>query len=94
MNAFAAYGWIATLAFADAMKAAVAEHGINGITRATLLDGIKSLTAFDAGGMVGTVDIANHKLSRCTLLTQFTNDKFVRCGRRRRARSTARRRTT
>jgi hypothetical protein len=78
VNAFAAYGWIATLAFADAMKAAVAEHGINGITRAALLDGIKSLTTFDAGGMVGTVDIANHKLSRCTLLTQFTNDKFVR----------------
>lgn len=78
VNAFAAYGWIATLAFADAMKATVAEHGINGITRASLLDGIKTLTAFDAGGMVGTVDIANRKLSQCTLLTQFTNDKFVR----------------
>src|SRR4029078_818250 len=78
VNACAAYGWIATLSFADAVKSAVAEHGINGLTRSALLDGIKSLTAFDAGGMVGTVDIANHKLSRCTLLTQFTDDKFVR----------------
>jgi hypothetical protein len=78
VNAFAAYGWVATLAFADAAKWAVAEHGINGITRATLLEGIGTLTKFDAGGMLGTVDLANHKLSSCTLLTQFTNDTFVR----------------
>jgi hypothetical protein len=78
VNAFAAYGWVATLAFADAMKAAVTKHGVNGITRATLLEGIQTLTKFDAGGMLGTVDIANHTLSSCTLLTQFTNDNFVR----------------
>ena len=78
VNAFAAYGWVATLAFADAVKAAVADHGVNGLTRTTLLEGIKTLTKFDAGGMLGTVDIANHTLSSCTLLTQFTNDKFVR----------------
>jgi hypothetical protein len=78
VNAFAAYGWVATLAFADAVKAAVADHGVNGITRATLLEGIKTLTKFDAGGMLGTVDLANHTLSECTLLTQFTNNKFVR----------------
>jgi hypothetical protein len=78
VNAFAVYGWSATLAFADAVKAAVAKHGINGITRATLLEGIQTLTKFDAGGMLGTVDVANHVLSSCTLLTQFTNDEFVR----------------
>lgn len=78
VNAFAAYGWVATLAFADAVEAAVADHGVNGLTRMTLLAGIKTLTEFDAGGMLGTVDIANRTLSKCTLLTQFTNDKFVR----------------
>jgi hypothetical protein len=78
VNAFAAYGWVATLAFAEAVKAAEAKHGINGITRASLLEGIGTLTKFNAGGMLGTVDIANHKLSACTLLTQFTHDKFVR----------------
>ena len=46
--------------------------------RAALLEGIQTLTKFDAGGMLGTVDIANRTLSSCTLLTQFTNDKFVR----------------
>jgi predicted ATPase len=56
----------------------VAKHGINGITRSTLLEGIGTLTKFDAGGMLGTVDMAHHRLSACTLLTQFTNNKFVR----------------
>jgi hypothetical protein len=37
VNAFAAYGWLSTLAFADAMKSAVKQHGINGITRSALL---------------------------------------------------------
>jgi hypothetical protein len=78
VNAFAVYGWSATLAFADAVKAAVAKHGINGITRTTLLEGIQTLTEFDAGGMLGTVDVANHVLSSCTLLTQFSDDEFVR----------------
>ena len=78
VNAFAAYAWVSTLAFADAMKAAVAKHGLNGITRSAVLEGLRTLTAFDAGGMLGTVDIANRKISPCTLLTQFKNDKFVR----------------
>ena len=78
VNAFAAYGWVATLAFAQAIEAAVEQHGINGITRANLLEGIGTLTEFDAGGMLGQVDIANHTLSSCTLLTQFRNDNFVR----------------
>jgi len=78
VNAFAAYGWVATLAFADATKAAVTKHGINGITRSSVFGGLRTLTAFDAGGMLGKVDIADHKISPCTLLTQFKNNKFVR----------------
>jgi hypothetical protein len=78
VDAFAAYGWVATMAFADAVKATVAKAGVNGLTRAALFDGIKTLTKFNAGGMYGTVDIADHKITPCTLLTQFKNDKFVR----------------
>jgi len=77
-DAFAAYGWVATMAFADAVKAVVAKDGVNGLTRKALFDGIKTLTKFDAGGMYGTVDIANHKVTPCTLLVQFKDDKFVR----------------
>jgi len=78
VDAFAAYGWVSTLAFADAVKAVVAKHGINGLTRSSVFEGLQTLTAFDAGGMFGKVDIAHHKLTPCTLLTQFTNNKFVR----------------
>jgi len=78
VNGFAAYGWGATLAFADAVQAAVTKHGINGLTRAAVFEGLGTLTAFDAGGMFGRVDIAHHKVGPCTLLTQFENDKFVR----------------
>jgi len=78
VNGFAAYGWGATLAFADAVEAAVAKRGVNGLTRAAVFEGLETLTAFDAGGMFGRVDIAHRKVGPCTLLTQFENDKFVR----------------
>ena len=77
-DAFAAYGWVATIAFADAVKAVVAKNGVNGLTRTALFDGIKTLTKFDADGMYGTVDLANRKISPCTILEQFKDDKFVR----------------
>ena len=78
VNGFAAYGWGATLAFADAVKAAVAKHGINGLTRSAVFEGLQTLTAFDAGGMFGRVDVAHRRLSPCTLLTRFEDDEFVR----------------
>ena len=43
-----------------------------------MFDGIKTLTKFDAAGMYGTTDIANHKITPCTLLVQFKGDKFQR----------------
>jgi ABC-type branched-subunit amino acid transport system substrate-binding protein len=77
-DAFAAYGWVATMAFAQAVKAVVAKDGVDGLTRSALFAGIKTLTKFDAGGMYGTVDIADHKISPCTILEQFKDDRFVR----------------
>jgi hypothetical protein len=77
-DAFAAYGWVATIAFADAVKAAVAKDGVNGLTRSAVFGGLKTLTKFDADGMYGTVDLADRKISACTLLVQFKDDKFER----------------
>ena len=45
---FAVYAWGPTLAFADATKAAVAKHGLNGITRTTFVEAWSFSTAFDA----------------------------------------------
>jgi hypothetical protein len=75
---FAVYGWVAMLLFADSVNAAVAKDGVNGITRASLLEGTKSVTEFNAGGMFGTVDIANKASSPCTLLMRLVNGKWTR----------------
>jgi hypothetical protein len=73
------YGWASTLAFAEAAKATIARAGVNGLTRANFLEhGVTTLTEFDAGGMVGTVDIANHKPSACTIVLQLQNQQWVR----------------
>jgi hypothetical protein len=78
VNGFAVYGFTSTLAFADALKAAVAKSGVNGITRSAVLDGAKTLTAFDAGGMIGTVNISEKLGTACTMLVQLEKNQWQR----------------
>jgi ABC-type branched-subunit amino acid transport system substrate-binding protein len=79
VDGFAVYGWTATLAFKQAVEAIVKEDGVNGLTRANLLStGIDGLTSFNAGGMVGTVDIKNKVPTPCAALVQLKSGKFVR----------------
>ncbi len=75
---FSVYSWAATLAFADAVKAAVAKDGVNGITRTSLINGIKTLTDFDAGGMVGTHSFRTAAPTGCFVEVQFTKGEWVR----------------
>jgi hypothetical protein len=75
---FSAYAFEATLAFAEAAKAAVAKGGINSITRSTFIDGIKTLTDFDAGGMAGTHSFKDGKTTACFVEVQYKNGKWVR----------------
>jgi Periplasmic binding protein len=75
---FSAYSFAAVLAFAQAIKAVVAQHGINGITRSTALEGIKSLTNFNAGGMVGAHSFKTGKTTPCFAMVQFKSGKWVR----------------
>jgi len=72
------YSWAATLAFADAAKAAVTKGGLNGLTRTSLIDGIKTLTDFDAGGMVGTHSFKTAATTACFVEVQFKSGKWVR----------------
>jgi len=93
-DAFAAYGWVATIAFADAVKAVVATDGVNGLTRSALFTGIKTLTKFDADGMYGTVDPRQPQdlgVHAARAVQERTSS--CGCGRQRPARSTASRRT-
>jgi hypothetical protein len=76
---FSVLAWAAMLAFADAARAVVAKDGVNGLTRKTLLHtGIPTLTHFDAGGMIGAVDIAHKISSPCYLVEQLKGGKYHR----------------
>ena len=78
-DSFSVYGWTATLAFAEAAKAVVEKAGVNALTRENLLhDGIPTLTKFDAGGMIGAVNIAEKVPSACFMIDEFVNGKFAR----------------
>jgi hypothetical protein len=75
---FSAYGWFAGLAFAQAARSAVQQHGENGLTRANLLSAIKGMTDFDAGGMAGKHSFKTAKTTACFVEVQFTGGKWVR----------------
>ena|SRR6516164_7761619 len=78
-DGFAVYGWTATLAFKQALDTIVTKDGVNGITRANFLKtGIDGLTSFNAGGMIGTVDIKDKVPTPCAALVQLKSGKFVR----------------
>ena len=77
-NGFSVFGWVATLAFAQAVNNTVKQKGVNGLTRANLLDALKGLTSFDAGGMFRTVNIGQKIPGPCFLLEQYTGGKFTR----------------
>jgi hypothetical protein len=78
-DGFAVYGWTATLAFKQAVEAIVKKDGVNGLTRANLLGtGIDSLTSFNAGGMIGNVNIKQKVPTPCAALVQLRSGKFVR----------------
>jgi hypothetical protein len=75
---FSAYAWESILAFRDAINAVVAKSGINGITRASTITGIKSLTDFNAGGMAGTHSFKTGRTTNCFVMAQFKSGKWVR----------------
>ncbi len=75
-NAFAVYGFEAVLAFKAA--AASANKSADGLTRASLLTALEGITSFNAGGMVGTVNIGEKVPSSCFMLVQWNKNKFSR----------------
>ena len=75
---FSAYSYAAVLAFADAVNAIVKSDGVNGLTRTALIDAMKGLTDFDAGGFLGTRSFADGKITHCFMVVKFTKGKWVR----------------
>ncbi len=77
-DAFGATGWAAAVLFHQAVDAIVARDGVNGLTRAKLLEELASTKDFDAGGMLATTDIGSRRPSDCYNLLQVRKNKFVR----------------
>jgi ABC-type branched-subunit amino acid transport system substrate-binding protein len=78
VDGFGVWGWAAAIAFQQAMSDLVKAHGVNGVTRTNLLGAVKNIHSFDAGGMVGTTDLANKTVSPCFVLLKWTKHQFVR----------------
>jgi hypothetical protein len=68
--------WVAALLFQDAAAKASANGGT--LSRQSLFDALKQETSFDADGITGPVDIANHQPPGCIVMTQIKKGKFVR----------------
>ena len=78
VSGFGVQAYASGLLVSQAIKQAVKAGGVNNVTRKALFDQLNTIHAFNAGGMIGTTDIANRKVSPCYVLTQVKNGKFVR----------------
>jgi ABC-type branched-subunit amino acid transport system substrate-binding protein len=75
---YGAFAWAAGLAFRQAVDAAVKQHGVNGVTRQNLFTALNQIHDFDAGGLIGSVDLAGRKTTECHVTVQVRNGTFVR----------------
>ena len=73
-----ASAWAAGVLLRDAIESIVARDGVNGVTRAALLDQIKRTHDFDADGMFGHLDIGSKTPGACGVMMQVRGGKFVR----------------
>ena len=78
LSGFASWGFTAGLEFQQAVQEVVAKNGNNGLTRANLLTALKNMTKFNAGGMIGTTNVAQKIPTSCFMLEQWKGGKFVR----------------
>jgi ABC-type branched-subunit amino acid transport system substrate-binding protein len=77
-NAFGVWGWSSTLLFQEVANQVVKEKGVNGLTRANLLDTLKNTHSFDAGGMWGKMDPGNKANTPCFVILRFDGSKYIR----------------
>ncbi len=68
--------WLAALLFQDAVGKATASGGT--LNRQTLFDALKQETKFDAAGIMGATNVAEHLQPTCIVMTQVKDGKLVR----------------
>lgn len=75
-DAFGAQAWQAGMAFKATIDSIVATKGANGITRAAILETMKTLK-FDADGWIGA-RVGQKVFSECMVMMQMQGGKFIR----------------
>jgi hypothetical protein len=76
LTTWGAQAWQAGLAFKQVVDKIVATSGPNAVTRAAILDGLKNIGQFTAGGWMGATNL--RQLTPCFIVLQIQNGKFVR----------------
>ena len=75
-DAFGAQAWQAATVFKELIDRIVAKSGVNGITRASLLDALKNAGDVDAGGWMGKKSLRG--TSSCVVVMQVQGGKWAR----------------
>ena len=77
-DAFGVQAFAAGLLLQHVVEQIVAADGPNGITRAKVLEMLKTVHDFDAGGLLVKTDIAGKQPSPCIVIMQVQQGKWVR----------------
>ncbi len=77
-DAFGETGWAAGVLFHQVIDEIVDADGINGITRARILEELSKTQDFDAGGLLATTNVGKRMPSDCYNLQQVQDGTFVR----------------
>ena len=70
--------WNAGRAFEIAVNKIVAADGPNGITRAKIIESMRTVTDFTSNGWIGAVDFSKKALGPCFVMLQVKNHEYVR----------------
>ena len=77
-DGFGIQAYASGLLLSQAIDQIVKTDGVNGVTRKAVFRQLSTITSFNAGGMIGTTNIAGRRVSPCYVLTKVENGKFVR----------------
>ena len=78
VDGFAIQAYASGLLLSQAVDQIVKKDGVNGLTRKALFDQLATINSFNAGGMIGTTNIADRQTTPCYVLLQVKSGKFVR----------------
>lgn len=77
-DGFGLQAWLAGRLLEQVVADVVDQHGLNGVTRARVLEGVKAVTDFDGGGITPPLNIGGKEPSGCFAMLQVQGGEFVR----------------